>query len=527
MKNATNTRSRPTVAKVLAEREDLLVEFAVEKGLRIASSREKLGALRGQTLFHNARSAAWEREQDCLREYLLWLGAVAAKLGIHPLGLGTYPLGKLRGQLEALHPSKKIAGIDGAEDGRYGYAFGIGSGRDPWREISVKAVRSMLNRVNELIMPALLRFRRPHEDVLIYLQGRIRGGMDSQSILNDEQLVEPVSHVIVVTLSTDIKRVCVGQRTPPYDDRVRTLTHEVFSIKSPGTWDAVIEEVCTQIVMSGKHGVPTLVAINAPLGWPLPMTRALAEHEAGGDLSDASPTEEYVGRDHHQLNFDEHESGQDRWRREDPNRFFRGQTEQAVREEVGLTIKKSRHEGFRPSVLDAGADNEHESGKDRRWREDRNRFFRRQTEQVVREEIGLVVKKSGLWGFGPSSLDVGSDKSARTAHQALRLLQAVRTITGEQIPVITNRSGPIVRTSAIEVHTYNWSLLPRDSSDSERKAADAMASAQMFLQGSVICPNDRDVDEKVAQREGWIWWPSEAKQQRRLANELADLLPKK
>ena len=84
MKNATNTRSRPTVAKVLAEREDLLVEFAVEKGLRIASSREKLGALRGQTLFHNARSAAWEREQDCLREYLLWLGAVAAKLGIHP-----------------------------------------------------------------------------------------------------------------------------------------------------------------------------------------------------------------------------------------------------------------------------------------------------------------------------------------------------------------------------------------------------------------------------------------------------------
>ena len=110
--------------------------------------------------------------------------------------------------------------------------------------------------------------------------------------------------------------------------------------------DAIIER------LSPEH--PTLVAIDAPLGWPAPLARALSNHTAGAPLS-----------------------------------------------------------------LDHGTG------------------FARETDRFVRERTGL------------KPLDVGADRIARTAAAALTLIEALRTRTGQPLPLL---SSPEVASGLIEVH---------------------------------------------------------------------------
>ena len=138
------------------------------------------------------------------------------------------------------------------------------------------------------------------------------------------------------------------------------------------------------------------------------------------------------------------------------------------------------------------------------WRDERNRFFRRKTEQVVREKIA----EGGKGNFGPSGLDVGADKSARTAHQALRLLKAVRERTNLTIPVVTDECGPITQTSAIEVPPS----LRRTPADNPREDTVHLQAHEItakhavaFLDGRVDCPREHDVSAETARKEGWIW----------------------
>jgi len=110
--------------------------------------------------------------------------------------------------------------------------------------------------------------------------------------------------------------------------------------------DAIIER------LSPEH--PTLVAIDAPLGWPAPLARALSNHTAGAPLS-----------------------------------------------------------------LDPGTG------------------FARETDRFVRERTGL------------KPLDVGADRIARTAAAALTLIEALRTRTGQPLPLL---SSPEVASGLIEVY---------------------------------------------------------------------------
>jgi hypothetical protein len=158
-----------------------------------------------------------------------------------------------------------------------------------------------------------------------------------------------------------------------------------------------------------------------------------------------------------------------------------------------------------------------------------DRLFRRETDRVVREVVGK------------QSLDVGVDRIARTAHAALALLDALRTRTGQPIPLAWT---PALATavSAIEVYpaatlkvrrmetpgykdkdgqAQRQSLLkqlgrqvrlPTDTrrmveSDDALDAAICVLAGADFLRGPVVEPADR----AIAEKEGWIWVRQPAK----------------
>jgi predicted RNase H-like nuclease len=198
----------------------------------------------------------------------------------------------------------------------------------------------------------------------------------------------------------------------------------------------VIERIAEWITPTS----PTLIAIDAPLGWPLDLSQALPLHEAGA-----------------------------------------------------------------PIPVEA------------------NRLFRRETDRVVKREIGK------------QSLDVGADRIARTAHAALDLLQALRKQTGQTIPLAweppTNvstyaievypaatlvaykmntpgykqKDGHIARRSILNL-LRQYIKLPLDTTLIEENdhALDAVVCVLAgvdFLRGAVIRPTDI----QVAKKEGWIW----------------------
>ena len=524
-----------TLATVLKEREDLLVELAATKKFAIDVLREHLAARPGRTLLRNVADNVGSLELDesksqSICQYLTWLKGAARELNLRSIG-------DLAEKLEPFNSNKAISNVNRNRRSRtYDYGLVARRGRNPWSEIRVKTVRTVLARVDALVTEIQEGFGGQqfgevldYREVLDYVERRIQ---HSPSALNIAELAKPTARIIAVALSTNAKyveiyermwgddqernHICSRQMARAHVNERHRRAAEGGSSGGGGSWAEVIDTISDAIVSSRAAGIPVLLAINAPLGWPVAMTEALATHEAGAAIPDLdSKVDLYV---------DDQDSG-------DKLNFDHTETI-----------------------------------SEKRWRHERNRFFRRRTEQVVRE-----VRASKV-GFGPSGLDVGADKSARTAHQALRLLSVVRARTKLPIPVITNRCGPIVRTSAIEVYTM-WRRTGAGEGDSQQVGAGienpvetspdvstmwrrtgageadgqqvgagtenptetsprpsssvasppstthtkppfrtAPANAEIaahaavaFLEGRVSCPRDHGVDEDVARREGWIW----------------------
>ena len=350
---------------------------------------------RGKTQLRNAvTSLALEQDMDDAHlSFTKWLSNVARKLKLKNMG-------GLKARLAEVHPNKSIGNIEGTSDASYVYRVTGSDSRDPWREIRVRTVKSILTCVeDDVVIKAQEKFpNRSFEEVLLYIENKVLASYRGATI---GQLVRPSAEIVAVAMSTNVEHVRVLTRTWQGSDGERPVRHI-----GGGSWREVIKQISRIIRESNGRGTPVLVALNAPLGWPVPMIDALTRHHAGSSLPS--------------LDIDAKDRGKEG--------------------ELG-------HGYF---------EKEHES----RWRKERNLFFRRETERFVRSK-GIGRWGDGRRAFGPSGLDVGADKSARTAHAALRLLKALRDRTNLEIPVITDYCGPIIQASAIEVHT-SWRRTPTE-----------------------------------------------------------------
>ncbi len=152
-----------------------------------------------------------------------------------------------------------------------------------------------------------------------------------------------------------------------------------------------------------------------------------------------------------------------------------------------------------------------------------NLMFRRETDRSIQSR------------FRKTPLDVGADRIARTAHAALSLLDDVRQITGQDIP-LTWESQDLPGASAIEVYPAGTLLahglpaagykkpaqrqvrsdilagigdllvLPegRESILNDADCLDAVLcilAAIDFLEGNAVPP----INPSLAKKEGWIW----------------------
>ncbi len=199
---------------------------------------------------------------------------------------------------------------------------------------------------------------------------------------------------------------------------------------------SIVDTICNWIAGSAS----TLIALDAPLGWPVALRRTLSLHQAG------------------------------------------------------------THIQVEPDLM-----------------------FRRQTDRVVKQEIGK------------QSLDVGADRIARTALAALALLEALRRQIGKPIPLAWK---PALETDVCAIEVYPaatlkaWQMtasgykdkdgqaqrrsllgqlehqlrLPVErsilvQSDDALDAAICVLAGADFLGGTVVQPTDF----VVAEQEGWIW----------------------
>ena len=427
--------------------------MAVYKGVAIDDLRLHLETLPPQTQLRNAVASLTidQASGSAYRSYIEWLSAVARKLGLESVC-------GLEARLAEVSPTRTVGNVEGTTHTPYVYRVSARKNRDPWREIRVKTVKIVLDRVvDDVVSPTCMAFgRRSFDDVFSYIENRALA-LTSRHDIALGQLVQPVAEVVAVAISTNVEHVRVQTRTWTGAESKSRPKHLVGG----RSWKEVIEQLGRTIKENGSRGIPVLIAINAPLGWPMRMIEALTEHRAGLDLP----------------------------------------------------------------RLDIDANDPEE-----RWRDERNRFFRRETEQVVRRE-GIGRWGDGRRKFGPSGLDVGADKSARTAHTALRLLKALREWTNLAIPVVTDDCGPITRASAIEVYT-SWRRTPAEDAPDRRdldvepqgdqgeavgaetmeydrqvdNARNAARAAVAFLERRVVHPHDENVSDEVAEKEGWIWF---------------------
>ena len=152
-----------------------------------------------------------------------------------------------------------------------------------------------------------------------------------------------------------------------------------------------------------------------------------------------------------------------------------------------------------------------------------NLFFRRETDRYVRRTLGKLP------------LDVGADRIARTAHQALSILGELRSRTGLEIP-LPLKPGPQPLSSAIEVYPaatllahgmkatgykgpsgagiragimtqlnkqveFNTNTDPITANDDIFDAVLCLIAGRDFLLEEVYPPQDL----YQAAKEGWIW----------------------
>lgn len=176
---------------------------------------------------------------------------------------------------------------------------------------------------------------------------------------------------------------------------------------------------------------------------------------------------------------------------------------------------------------------------------DINRFFRRATDRFVQRTLG---KKP---------LDVGAERIARTAYRALNLLEALRQLTNQAIPLAWSPDLP-GGISAIEVYPAGTlkacgiTRLPykkKSQAQARRKILERLAeflpaiaqpallesnadvldaaicvlAAADFLQGAVYQPDEAGGPGlPLAQNEGWIWARKPSPAQRMLFPGNAD-----
>lgn len=140
-----------------------------------------------------------------------------------------------------------------------------------------------------------------------------------------------------------------------------------------------------------------------------------------------------------------------------------------------------------------------------------DRLFRRLTDNAIYDRL----KKR--------SFDVGANLIARTAHSALRLLDELRKLLKDPIPLAWTPAFT-ARAAAIEVYPaatlralglHHRSGLfanlpegivlptPLPSSDHARDAIICAVAAFDFLRGCAVAPTRTEL--KTAKREGWIW----------------------
>ena len=157
-----------------------------------------------------------------------------------------------------------------------------------------------------------------------------------------------------------------------------------------------------------------------------------------------------------------------------------------------------------------------------------DRMVNRATDRVVRQRLG---KKP---------LEVGADRIARTALAALATLDSIR----QRVPVAMGWTpGAIRGRHALEVYPAATLLargldprgykkpdvsarraelldaLDLDAAESVRRAAEAVdhvldavlccVAAADYARGHVLTPTQAGVDDALARREGWIWFPTD------------------
>ena len=155
-----------------------------------------------------------------------------------------------------------------------------------------------------------------------------------------------------------------------------------------------------------------------------------------------------------------------------------------------------------------------------------NELFRRRTDRVVHD----ALRKPPL--------EVGADRIARTAHAALRLLQAIRERSGQRLPVLldpwtSNGSGvvEVYPAATLKARGYPFQGYKKPTSEHRAKrreilrcmegtlfvpnwdvplesdhALDAIIcvlAAVDFMNGECIAPGEQD---QARTKEGWIWF---------------------
>lgn len=480
-----------TVGKVLKSKEALLVQFAVDKRLGIAATRQLLQTLPPQTRLRNAvRSEPvplTDVRMSTYHEYEQWLLLLARHFQFESRC-------DLVDAVSDRHVRTKLENIRAPTRSVNTYGFGLQGSlgdRNPWADATVGCVRKVLDLVASIKKEAIKCARNQWPDINVsisdeelerYVELRFR---HVNGVVGD--IVEPVVRIVCLAMSTNPKNTRLGYGTWP-DGQLPDLTFghrgPSMELEQLGTWQGIMGAVISYISRWEGRGVPVLIVLDCALGWPREMAVAIESHEAGGTLW------EERGRP---------------WQ-EEPW----GEDEE------------------RPLYRDS------QTPEEEAWRKERNLFFRRKTETHVRNCL-----PSGDRPYGPFGLDVGADKSARTTHQALRLIDELRHKLDQELPVLTTRCGPITQSAVIEVttveakgwrdeHTEGGSsqrngreaeevLSPSPNADSggrkatksEREAARRMDlmrdAASDFLNGLLEAPSDVGIDDEVAQKEGWIW----------------------
>ena len=436
-------------------------------------------------------------------EYEQWLGGLTTRFGFNNRSSLLDAVSSRRRHM-LLKNIKLSVGLRGQQT--YGFGLQASQDRDPWAEITVGCVQQVLELVASVKKEAVRHARRlglrrviGDEELQRYVDLRLR----HDGVISD--IAKPVARIVCLAMSANPKNTWLRcetwlghqSRLLSEDDRPPLARFREKAGRRSSTWREIIATIVHEIRCSEGRGVPVLIVLDCALGWPRRMAVAIESHEAGAALWS-----------------DDEKS----WRRRDRPHRPRRKPSVAI---VPLTGEEEEVRWYRGSQT-------HEEAA---WREERNQFFRRRAEIRVRRCLRF---KFGPVGYGPYGLDVGADKSARTTHQALRLIDVLRRELKGELPVLTTWCGPITQSSVIEVTTVEASRLatreqaegvdprrtavfgrdsdrvgehiPRAELESTWRMDLMLRAATAFLNGRLKTPSDVEVDDEVAQKEGWIWW---------------------